>query len=171
MGNTIEAKTISTSNDQTQVISMGGNVMATVYVGEEEAYIEQMGNKMDMPAEMAADIRGSMGVVPELRFMDGEGLEVTGIDEVDGEKAYAVTKKETSSTSITYYSVDTGLKLRQVTTSEMMGQTQTQEQNFGSYKSYGGLSLPTVTSIPLGPQTIEATLMAVEINGKAVASE
>ena len=171
MGNTIEAKTISTSDDQTQVISMGGNVMATVYVGEEEAYIEQMGNKMDMPTEMASDIRGSMGVVPELRFMDGEDLEVTGIDEVDGEKAYAVTKKGTSSTSITYYSVDTGLKLRQVTTSEMMGQTQTQEQNFGSYKSYGGLSLPTVTSIPLGPQTIEATLMAVEINGKSVVSE
>lgn len=171
MGNVIEAKTISTSEDQTQLISMGGNVMATVYVGQEDAYIEQMGNKMDMPSEMAEEIRSSMGIVSELSLLNDENLEVTGLDEIDGEKAYAVTNKGGPSTSTSYFSVESGLKLKQVSVVEDMGQTQTQEQIFGEYKSFGGLQLPTVSSIPLGPQTIEVTLSAVEINGNVVEAE
>ena len=171
MGNVIEAKTISTSEDQTQLISMGGNVMATVYVGQEDAYIEQMGNKMDMPSEMAADVRSSLGIVSELSLLNDENLEVTGLDEINGEKAYAVTNKGGSSTSTSYFSVESGLKLKQVSVVEAMGQTQTQEQIFGEYKSFGGLQLPTVSSIPLGPQTIEVTLSGVEINGDVVEGE
>jgi predicted Zn-dependent peptidase len=171
MGNVIEAKTISTSEDQTQLISMGGNVMATVYVGQEDAYIEQMGNKMDMPSEMAADVRSSLGIVSELSLLNDENLEVTGLDEISGEKAYAVTNKGGSSTSTSYFSVESGLKLKQVSVVEAMGQTQTQEQIFGEYKSFGGLQLPTVSSIPLGPQTIEVTLSGVEINGDVVEGE
>lgn len=171
MGNVIEAKTISTSEDQTQLISMGGNVMATVYVGQEDAYIEQMGNKMDMPSEMAEEIRSSMGIVSELSLLNDENLEVTGLDEIDGEKAYAVTNKGGPSTSTSYFSVESGLKLKQVSVVEDMGQTQTQEQIFGEYKSFGGLQLPTESSIPLGPQTIEVTLSAVEINGNVVEAE
>lgn len=171
MGNVIEAKTISTSEDQTQLISMGGNVMATVYVGQEDAYIEQMGNKMDMPSEMAEEIRSSLGIVSELSLLNDENLEVTGLDEIDGEKAYAVTNKGGPSTSTSYFSVESGLKLKQVSVVEDMGQTQTQEQIFGEYKSFGGLQLPTVSSIPLGPQTIEVTLSAVEINGNVVEAE
>lgn len=171
MGNVIEAKTISTSEDQTQLISMGGNIMATVYVGQEDAYIEQMGNKMDMPQEMAADVRSNLGIVSELNLLNDENLEVTGLDEIDGQKAYAVTNKGGSSTSTSYYSVESGLKLKQVSVVEAMGQTQTQEQIFGEYKIFGGLQLPTVSSIPLGPQTIEVTLSAVEINGNVVEAE
>jgi predicted Zn-dependent peptidase len=171
MGNVIEAKTISTTEDQTQLISMGGNVMATVYVGQEDAYIEQMGNKMDMPQEMASDIRSSLGIVSELNLVNDENLEVTGLDEIDGEKAYAVTNKGGSSTSTSYFSVESGLKLKQVSVVEAMGQTQTQEQIFGEYKSFGGLQLPTVSSIPLGPQTIDVILSGVEINGNVVEGE
>lgn len=171
MGNAIEIKTVSTRADETQVISMGGNVMATVFVSDDEAYIEQMGNKMDMPEEMAADMRNGFDIVSEITLKDSETIEVTGMEDVDGEKAYAVTHKGASSTSTSYYSVETGLKLKKVSTSEMMGQTQTQEQAFGSYKSFGGLQLPTTSSMPMGPQTIDVSLESVQINGKVVPAE
>lgn len=171
MGNTIEAKNVYTNDDLTQIMSMGGNVMATLYIGKEEAYIEQMGNKMDMPKEMATDIRASLGIVPELRLIDGENLEVTGIEEIDGEKAYVIANKGSSSSSTTYYSTETGLKLKQISVIEAMGQTQTQEVSFGDYKSFDGLKIPTSTSVPLGPQTIEVSISGVEINGKAVEAE
>jgi zinc protease len=146
-------------------------VMATVFVSDDEAYIEQMGNKMDMPEEMAADMRNGFDIVSEITLKDSETIEVTGMEDVDGEKAYAVTNKGASSTSTSYYSVETGLKLKKVSTSEMMGQTQTQEQTFGSYKNFGGLQLPTTSSMPMGPQAIDVTIEAVEINGAAVSAE
>jgi hypothetical protein len=126
---------------------------------------------MDMPQEMASDIRSSLGIVSELNLVNDENLEVTGLDEIDGEKAYAVTNKGGSSTSTSYFSVESGLKLKQVSVVEAMGQTQTQEQIFGEYKSFGGLQLPTVSSIPLGPQTIDVILSGVEINGNVVEGE
>ena len=53
----------------------------------------------------------------------------------------------------------------------MMGQTQTQDTTYGNYKSFGGLLIPTTTTVPLGPQAVDATLTNVKINGETVSAE
>ena len=53
----------------------------------------------------------------------------------------------------------------------MMGQTQTQETTYGNYKSFGGLLIPTTTTVPLGPQAVDATIGDVKINGETVSAE
>jgi hypothetical protein len=53
----------------------------------------------------------------------------------------------------------------------MMGQTQTQDSNYGDYKRFGNLLIPTSTSVPLGPQSVDATLGNVKINGETVSAE
>jgi len=171
MGNALEASSINTADEQKQIIKMGGNVLATVIVNASGAKVEQMGNSMDLPPEMAADMQAAIGIVPELKMMENENVTVTGTEEVDGQNAYALEMKGQSTTTTTYYAVESGLKLKQTTVTEMMGQTQTQETTYGNYKSFGSLLIPTTTTVPLGPQTVDATIGDVKINGETVSAE
>ena len=171
MGNELEAISINTIDEQKQIVKMGGNVLATVIVNAAGAKVEQMGNSMDLPPEMAADLQAVIGIIPELKMMENESVTVSGIEEIDGQSAYAVEMKGQSTTTTTYYAVESGLKLKQTTVTEMMGQTQTQDSNYNDYKRFGSLLIPTSTNVPLGPQSVDATLGAVTINGEAVNPE
>ena len=171
MGNELEAISINTAQEQKQIVKMGGNVLATVIVNASGAKVEQMGNSMDLPPEMAADMQAVIGIIPELKMMENESITVSGIEEIDGQSAYALEMKGQSTTTTTYYAVESGLKLKQTTVTEMMGQTQTQDSNYNDYKRFGSLLIPSSTSVPLGPQSVDATLGYVKINGEAVDTE
>jgi hypothetical protein len=171
MGNELEAISINTAEEQKQIVKMGGNVLATVIVNASGAKVEQMGNSMDLPPEMAADMQAVIGIIPELKMMENESITVSGIEEIDGQSAYALEMKGQSTTTTTYYAVESGLKLKQTTVTEMMGQTQTQDSNYNDYKRFGSLLIPSSTSVPLGPQSVDATLGTVKINGEAVNAE
>ena len=171
MGNALEATSINTADEQKQIVKMGGNVLATVTVNADGAKVDQMGNSMDLPSEMAADMQALIGIVPELKMMENENVTVIGIEEVDGQDAYALEMKGQSTTTTTYYAVESGLKLKQTSVTEMMGQTQTQDSTYGDYKRFGSLLIPTTTSVPLGPQAVDATIGNVKINGKTVSAE
>lgn len=171
MGNELEAISINTAEEQKQIVKMGGNVLATVIVNASGAKVEQMGNSMDLPPEMAADMQAVIGTIPELKMMENESITVSGIEEIDGQSAYALEMKGQSTTTTTYYAVESGLKLKQTTVTEMMGQTQTQDSNYNDYKRFGSLLIPSSTSVPLGPQSVDATIGYVKINGEAVDTE
>ena len=171
MGNELEAISINTAEEQKQIVKMGGNVLATVIVNASGAKVEQMGNSMDLPPEMSADMQAVVGIIPELKMMENESITVSGIEEIDGQSAYALEMKGQSTTTTTYYAVESGLKLKQTTVTEMMGQTQTQDSNYNDYKRFGSLLIPSSTSVPLGPQSVDATLGYVKINGEAVDTE
>ena len=171
MGNELEAISINTAQEQKQIVKMGGNVLATVIVNASGAKVEQMGNSMDLPPEMAADMQAVIGIIPELKMMENESITVSGIEEIDGQSAYALEMKGQSTTTTTYYAVESGLKLKQTTVTEMMGQTQTQDSNYNDYKRFGSLLIPSSTSVPLGPQSVDATLGYIKINGEAVDTE
>ena len=171
MGNELEAISINTAEEQKQIVKMGGNVLATVIVNASGAKVEQMGNSMDLPPEMAADMQAVIGIIPELKMMENESITVSGIEEIDGQSAYALEMKGQSTTTTTYYAVESGLKLKQTTVTEMMGQTQTQDSNYNDYKRFGSLLIPSSTSVPLGQQSVDATLGYVKINGEAVDTE
>jgi hypothetical protein len=63
------------------------------------------------------------------------------------------------------------LKIKQNVLIEMIGQVQSQDTSYGNYISFNGLLLPSTTSVPLGPQSVEATIRDVKINGEVVVAE
>ena len=79
--------------------------------------------------------------------------------------------KGQSTTTRTYYVVESGLKIKKTTVTEMMGQTQTQDSNHNDYKRFGSLLIPTSTNVSMSPQSVDAKLGAVKINGEAVNPE
>ena len=93
MGNELEAISINNAEEQKQIVKMGGNVLATVIVNASGAKVEQMGNSMDLPPEMAADMQAVIGIIPELKMMENESITVSGIEEIDGQSAYALEMK------------------------------------------------------------------------------
>lgn len=80
---------------------------------------------------------------------------------VDDRTAYVV---KVSENRVAYYDTETGLKLKQVTTQEMQGQTISQATSFGDYKEVSGLLIPHVVSQNLGPQTVDFTIEEAKIN-------
>jgi hypothetical protein len=171
MGNEIKADVLSTKDEMVQTVSMGGNVMATITVNASGAQVAQMGNTMDLPPDMAADMQANVGIIPEFRMMENESLAVTGIEDFEGIKAYAILTKGNTTTTTSYYAVESGLKIKQNVLIEMMGQVQSQDTSYGNYISFNGLLLPSTTSVPLGPQSVEATIGDVKINGEVVVAE
>jgi zinc protease len=171
MGNEIKADVLSTKDEMVQTVSMGGNVMATITVNASGAQVAQMGNTMDLPPDMAADMQANVGIIPEFRMMENESLAVTGIEDFEGIKAYAILTKGNTTTTTSYYAVESGLKIKQNVLIEMMGQVQSQDTSYGNYISFNGLLLPSTTSVPLGPQSVEATIRDVKINGEVVVAE
>ena len=89
---------------------------------------------------------------------------------VDGKDTYKIEiPGETVSASM-FYDVTTGLKVKEISSIKMGGQTQTQESTFSDYKDYEGIKFASKKKAPLGPQKVESTLKEVLIN-KGVSEE
>jgi len=63
-----------------------------------------------------------------------------------------------------YYDVVSGLKLKQVTKMEMMGQSMNNIVEFKDYKEVDGIKFPHVTKIDAGMQKMDFTVKEIQIN-------
>src|SRR5690606_25599833 len=88
-------------------------------------------------------------------------LELDGIAQVNQEDAYKMKVIQGPNTSVAYYSVASGLKLK--SESELSG-----EITIGNYGTYDGIQLPeTVTIISkMMPMPLKAVTKTVVINGE-----
>jgi hypothetical protein len=65
---------------------------------------------------------------------------------------------------VNYYSVETGLKIKEDQITSMQGQTQNQETMLKDYQEYEGIKFPNVRSGSQMGQVIEFKLKEVKIN-------
>jgi zinc protease len=83
---------------------------------------------------------------------------------VDGEKAYTIDVDKDGEVSTEYYSVETGLKLREEATSDSPQGVMTISQNYSDYREVEGVMMPFKINISQGPQKIEMITTEVKIN-------
>ena len=143
---------------------MNGNVMMKMVVNNKEAFVKQGPNKMALPENFHNDIKNSLGIFPELNFLENSKIKFSGIEDVDGIKAYALEIAGEIVSVKLLFDINTGLKIREISTTNMGGQTQVQESIIGKYKDYDGILLPTEKSQSLGPQSINMSLIDVVYN-------
>ena len=153
----------SAANEFTQEMKMMGNVMQRTVITETEAFMEAQGQKIPLDETQKKTVAEDAALVSELLWLTNPNAEMslTGIELVDDRPAYAV---KVSENRVAYYDTETGLKLKQVTTQEMQGQTISQSTSFGEYKEVSGLLIPHVVSQNLGPQTVDFTIEEAKIN-------
>lgn len=153
----------SAANEFTQEMKMMGNVMQRTVINETEAFMEVQGQKIPLDETQKKSFAEDAALVSELIWLNNASTEMslTGIEMVDDRPAYVV---KVSENRVAYYDTETGLKLKQVTTQEMQGQTISQSTSFGDYKEVSGLLIPHVVSQNLGPQTVDFTIEEAKIN-------
>ena len=153
----------SAANEFTQEMKMMGNVMQRTVINETEAFMEAQGQKIPLDDTQKKSVAEDAALVSELVWLNNPNAELslTGIEMVDDRPAYVV---KVSENRVAYYDTETGLKLKQVTTQEMQGQTISQATSFGEYKEVSGLLIPHVVSQNLGPQTVDFTIEVAKIN-------
>ena len=143
----------------------GMTVMKQVYNGD-KGYVEQMGQKQPLEGEMLEKMKEEANIFPEIAYLgDDYTLEVKGLDEVDGQKAYKVVVTGPAGSTTEYYSKETGLKLKAIESQEANGQTQTISTEYSDYKSVDGVMVPYMVKVSgMAPVPLEMKATNVEVN-------
>ena len=86
-----------------------------------------------------------------------KSLEVTGVEDVEGEKCYElkITKND-GDTQMEYYSVKSGLQTKSITTAQSAMGPMEIESMTGEYKEFGGIKFPTkmIQKLPNGMEMV-----------------
>jgi len=92
-------------------------------------------------------------------------FKVSGIEAVDGKDAYAIEITTPTGRNITnYYDVQSGLKVKSVTTRDMGGAPTTVQTLYKDYQPKGGVKIATKVSVDLGRFVQDIELKDVKIN-------
>jgi predicted Zn-dependent peptidase len=143
------------------VVFVNGNPMATQVFNGESGSITQGGQTTQAQGPMLDQLKATAPLFIEMEYVErGYDLEVGGIEEVDGKKAYRLLVTDPAGNQFTeFYEVDSRLKIRSV--AEINGQMATTD--YRDYTEVDGIKFPFVvkTSVPL-PLTM--SVESVEIN-------
>ncbi len=154
-------------NKVAQVVSMNGNTVNETRFDGEKALVSQMGQNQTLEGEAAAAFGKEATIFPELDYLKEEyTLELTGIEKVEGADAYKiVVTGPDGSKSTEFYEVDSGLKVKSVSSADMGGQTVTNTNVYSDYQEVDGIMIPfKMTTSGAMPMTLEMTVESVEFN-------
>lgn len=160
MGSALDVEMIySQRNKSFMQISMPGmTIMKSAFNGE-KGYQEMQGQRKDMSEEEIKNAQLTEYLFPEL--MDGSKFELIGIEPTDDGDAYVI---KTTENEKTFYSVDSGLKIKDVTSFEQMGQTMQNTIKYEDYKPVEGVLMPHKILQQVGPQNFEIIITDIMVN-------
>ena len=170
MGMSITARVVQDNGKFYMAMTTSGmTLMKQVYNGQ-EGMIEQQGNRAPLEGKDLDGIKEQSTLFPERKYNEaGYVVELKGIEDVNGKPAYKLSvTKPTGSKSTEYYDKMTFLKIKEIQTNEMMGQTATTTYEYSDFKPVDGLMIPhTFTlneaSLPV-PMVMKTT--SVKINSE-----
>lgn len=155
---------------QQMMSPMGGQ---TTTVNGESVTIESRGQAQQLEGEQAQEVISGAYIFELREFTEEELNLLPELADVNGEDAYVVEITAGGSTTTNYFSVETGLRIRSSQTVEGPGgQSMTLNQDFMDYQeTASGILAPHKTTIPLGPQSLEANITRVDYNPSDISRE
>ena len=105
-------------------------------------------------------------IIPELSYDQlGVTLSLTGLEKVGDEESYVVEITQPSGKkSYSYFSTETGLKLKESTTLDTPQGSFTQAVEYEEYMEVDGVKFPHKAIISMGPQKMETEVVSIELN-------
>ena len=146
-----------------QEVSVGGNVMNKTVINGNKGYMMAQGQKKELSADELKKYEDQVALIPEISYMQKDP-KVTGIEKVAGEDAYKV---KLSDELTAYYSVKTGLKLKEVQANKNMAV----ESLFKDYKTVNGVKFPFKVSQTVGPQSFDFVVKELKVNEGVTAAD
>ena len=168
-GTVLEMYSIKNNQNQSlmEMSAMGITIAKTVF-NKYQGYNEVNGQRIPLTEVELEQAIINSALFSELNF-DFSLVQLVGTSDVDGEKAYEI--KVTDNKSV-FYSVDTGLKLKEVESQEVEGNLIVGETYYREYEEVEGILLPKVinqvsASIPIpGGITFKATSIKLNVETK-----
>jgi len=150
---------------KTEVVAMGQTFSKTVFDGQKGKQSGMQGESM-LEGSALEDARLSAYPVQEMGLAkEGYEIELIGVEEVDGKKAYVIEwVSPLGSVSSHYYDADTGLKLQSVSTTQTPQGEMSQTIKIDGYQEVNGMKFPQALSTQMGPQNVEMSVDSIEIN-------
>jgi predicted Zn-dependent peptidase len=161
-GMKLEMEMKKTSKDQfMQDVKMMGNSVSKQVLDGDKGYAVGQGQRKDLSPEEIEKVKAESATFPELNYLAVGGITLDGMETVGDKKAYKV--KVTDSKTV-YYDAETGLKLQEVTITEMQGQQVKQTLMLDDYKEVSGILFPFKITQSMGPQNIEFIVTEIKVN-------
>ena len=165
-GTVLEMYSIKNNQNQSlmEMSAMGMTIAKTVF-NKYQGYNEVNGQRIPLTEVELEQAIINSALFSELNF-DFSLVQLVGTSDVEGEKAYEI--KVTDNKSV-FYSVDTGLKLKEVESQEVEGNLIVGETYFKEYEEVEGILLPNEinqvsASIPIpGGITFKATSIKLNV--------
>lgn len=168
-GQTIEVHSVKTAKGQFRTdVMMGGKAAQSIISDGEDLAILAGGQAMPMDESTKQAEMINNRMFPELSYdRDGVKLKLTGVEQVEGKPAYSMTVIYPSgSESFVYFDVETGLKVKEVTSVEGPQGPSNQVAIYADYQEVDGILYPHVSKVNMGPQVVEMKLKVLEHNTK-----
>lgn len=172
MGKLTVTNITSKPNKLSSSMAMGGSVMQRQVFDGESGKVTSMGQEVPLGEDDIEEMKYSGQMFPELNyFADGYEVVLDGLEMVEGQKAFKLlVKLPNDKKSTEYYSMETGLKIREVSVIEQGPQTVTITQDFIEYSEVEGgkgLKVPSVISVSgMFPVPLKMNLISAELNPK-----
>ena len=151
----LEMKTTTKNQSAVEISAMGQSFMKSVFNGE-MGYIVAQGQRKEMDENEIKKIQSESSPFPEVNYLNG-GVTLEKIEKIDGENAYKINIGTSKSI---FYSVETGLKIKEIEKSEM-GESAT---FYSEYKEIGEIQFPFKITQSMGPRTIDFLVKEIKIN-------
>lgn len=138
---------------------MMGNTVSKQVVNPQGAYIVAQGQKMEMKGEELKALQAEATPFPELKLKTNNEASIAGVEVVNGKQAVGIK----SGKVVTYYDLETGLKVSSVATQEQGGQVMNIVTTYEDYKEIKGIKMPFKNVMNVGIEIINK-VSEVKIN-------
>ncbi|MFC0342966.1 LolA family protein [Epilithonimonas hispanica] len=149
MGMEMEGTTVKKDNKFKSTQTMMGQEMVQIFDGE-KGYANQMGQKMDFPADQVAKLKTSK--IIEALGMDAAKIKTVEKKQIDGKDFYVLSSDDTKS----YFDVKTGLLAKSEGDKGVM--------TIAKYADVDGIKFPEEMSVDAGGQQITIKNSDIKIN-------
>lgn len=143
-----------------QVISLGGNPFATIKYNGTSGYMEQGGQKVDIPDNQIQLIKKQVdNLFPELNYsLPGYEVKLAGIKTEEGVRVYVVdVAAPDGDDAQEFYDMKTGLKVKRINADGS-------ESQYGDYRDVNGIMIPFKSSTNIFGSPTELILENAKIN-------
>ena len=162
----MEAETVTLKKKpfkmKTEINTMGMTVTSVVFDGQKAKSSAMMSEPQIIEGEEAEQFKDGAVIFSELKMFENlDNLELISVEDLDGKQAYKmnVTLPDDMST-IVYFDVQTGFKLREVVVTPQGTATVSYED----YTDFDGIKFPLTVKQVFGPQSFDMKYVLIEIN-------
>lgn len=160
---TAEIKEMAPNKQSMEMTAQGMGVIMKQKFDGENGYMEQQGMKKELTPEEIAEKKSSETIFPELHYKDAQ-ITLESMTSIEDKDVYKVKVMLGDKPSHRYYSVESGLLVREESTTEAQGKQVTSIVDYSDYASVNDVKIPHNLSIMAGPQNISMEITSIKVN-------